>query len=79
LSKIKAARINVTYIEGLFHKAILQSGTALNNFSRSKFAYTYEVARNLGIESNSDKLILSELQKVSIDELSQACYKIRDV
>ncbi|KAH1000888.1 hypothetical protein HUJ04_013161 [Dendroctonus ponderosae] len=64
--------------KGLFHKAIMQSGSALGSFIRSKHIFTYELAQKLGIDNHSDKLILSELQKVPIEELFKASQAIWD-
>nr|UUB32777.1 carboxylesterase COEC4 [Dendroctonus rhizophagus] len=64
--------------KGLFHKAIMQSGSALNSFIRGKQTSTYELAQKLGIDSHSDKLILSELQKVPVEELFKASQAIWD-
>ncbi|KAL1502036.1 hypothetical protein ABEB36_007243 [Hypothenemus hampei] len=64
--------------KGLFHKAIMQSGCALNCFSRGRLASTYELAHKLGIQCNNDTVILSELQKVPVKELVKAGHKVWD-
>lgn len=63
----------------MFHKAIMQSGSALNTFIRGKRTSTYELAQTLGIDTQNDKLILSELQKVPVEELFKASQTIWDV
>lgn len=67
------------FFTGLFHKAIIQSGCALNSFTRSRCSYTYELALKLGIDNNDDRFILSELQKVPVQELVKASRQIWDV
>ncbi|XP_050307748.1 esterase B1-like isoform X2 [Anthonomus grandis grandis] len=64
--------------KGLFHKAIMQSGCALNTFTRGKSYFSHKLAHRLGIDSNNEKFILSELQKVPIKELFAVSQKIWD-
>ncbi|CAG9764475.1 unnamed protein product [Ceutorhynchus assimilis] len=64
--------------KGLFHKAINQSGSALNCFTRGKCSSVYDLAKKLGIENNDDTLILSELQKVPVEDLVRNSLKIPD-
>lgn len=64
--------------KGLFHKAIIQSGCALNSWARGKKHSAYLLAEILGIESNDDRIILEQLQKMSMEELYGAANKLVD-
>uniref|UniRef100_V5GUX3 Esterase n=1 Tax=Anoplophora glabripennis TaxID=217634 RepID=V5GUX3_ANOGL len=64
--------------KGLFHKAIAQSGCALNGWARGKKHSIHLLAEKLGIESTNDRVILEQLQKVSIEDLSNAANKLVD-
>lgn len=71
--------ILIPKFSGLFHKAIIQSGCALNGWARGKKHSAYLLAEILGIESNNDRIILEHLQKISIEELYGAANKLVDV
>nr|WCC58199.1 carboxylesterase [Pharsalia antennata] len=64
--------------KGLFHKAIAQSGSALNGWARGKKYSVHLLADILGIESNNDRVILEQLQKISVEELYKAASKLID-
>lgn len=55
-------------ILGLFHKAIIHSGCALNTWVLSK-SCSKEVAENLNILYTTDKALLNALQRISVHEL----------
>lgn len=60
--------------KGLFHKAIIQSGSCLNPWARG-IRNGYNFAKEMGSVSHSDKTILKHLQDVSIKDL----YKFKHV
>ncbi|KAJ8924064.1 hypothetical protein NQ315_006841 [Exocentrus adspersus] len=62
--------------KGLFHKAIIQSGSALNGWVRGKRSTVYSLARVVGIESNDDEVILEQLQELSIEDLYHGANKL---
>ncbi|XP_018571949.2 esterase FE4-like [Anoplophora glabripennis] len=64
--------------KGLFHKAIAQSGCALNVWARGKKHTVHLLADILGIDSTSDKVILEQLQKISVKELYNSSNKLAD-
>lgn len=55
-------------ISGLFHKAIAQSGTALNIFARGRNLNS-ELASALKLDSPSEKTLLEKLLSLPIAEL----------
>ncbi|PZC81284.1 hypothetical protein B5X24_HaOG200158 [Helicoverpa armigera] len=56
---------------GLFHKTIIQSACALNNWSLSKnpSATAIELAKKFGIEKSSKTEVIEELRHVALDDL----------
>lgn len=77
-----AAAVNLLMLsplsKNLFHKAILQSGSALNPWVEGK-KNPGEVAKVLGFESNDDKQLLKFLQSVDAEKFHEAQEKITDV
>lgn len=63
---------------GLFHRAIAQSGSALNFWARGN-KNGKELARNLGFASEHDEDILNFLEKVPVDKLYEAQEKLKEV
>ncbi|KAI7815249.1 esterase, partial [Rhyzopertha dominica] len=63
---------------GLFHKAIIQSGSALSCRSRGSRCAA-QLAKNLGFESENEALVLEFLQQVPVDKLIDAQEQIKDV
>ncbi|XP_063377315.1 juvenile hormone esterase-like [Cydia fagiglandana] len=59
---------------GLFHKAIIQSATALNNWSidRNPTAVVTELAMKLGLQTSCMVTIIENLKKCSKDDLTSA-------
>ncbi|XP_063921236.1 juvenile hormone esterase-like [Zophobas morio] len=64
--------------QGLFHKAIAQSGSALNPWSRARKA-DEEVYAAFGCEGKSDLEFLEHLQSLSVKEILQNQYKLEYV
>lgn len=64
--------------KGLFHKAILQSGCALNIWAKSR-RYTTDLAKVLGLNTTDEKKILRVLRSLSIEDLYIAAEKVPDV
>lgn len=64
--------------KGLFHKAILQSGSALCLWARS-YRCADQVAKQLGLNESNEKKILEHLQQVPIEDLYLAGERIPDV
>ena len=64
--------------QGLFHKAIAQSGSALNPWSRARKA-DEEVYAAFGCEGKSDLEFLEHLQRLSVKEILQNQYKLEYV
>lgn len=63
---------------GLFHKAIAQSGSALNIWAHgSQCAKT--IAEVLGFQSGNEKEILQLLQEIPVEKILWAQDNIRDV
>ncbi|NP_001034534.1 putative esterase [Tribolium castaneum] len=62
---------------GLFHKAILQSGCALNLWARSR-RYTTELGQVLGLQTTDERKVLEVLQKMSVEEMYLAAEKSHD-
>nr|CAH64510.1 putative esterase [Tribolium castaneum] len=62
---------------GLFHKAILQSGCALNLWARSR-RYTTELGQVLGLQTTDERKVLEVLQKMSVEEMYLAAEKVHD-
>lgn len=69
----------VTKFVGLFHKAIIQSGCALNAWARGRRDVAYALANILGVKSDSDNVILERLQELSMEELYNVANKLEDV
>lgn len=64
--------------KGLFHKAIMQSGCALNVWAKGQRSVT-DLARNLNLETTDERKMLKVLQDLPIEELYKAVEKIPDV
>lgn len=64
---------------GLFHKAIIQSGCALNAWARGRRDVAYSLANILGTKSDNDKVILDRLQELTMEELYSVTNKLEDV
>ena len=64
----------------MFHKAILQSGCALNAWAEGR-RFVTDLLNNLDFNGNADdeREVLSYLQSVSVDELLTAQIKLGDV
>lgn len=65
---------------GLFHKAIMQSVTALNNWSLEKnpLQPLTQLARELGIKKTCNEEMLQELRKLSAEDIMNVVYKIEE-
>ncbi|XP_022902606.2 esterase B1-like [Onthophagus taurus] len=63
--------------KGLFHKAIMQSACALQNWALGKREGAKELAERLGLKSESEKEILEFLRGVEVEKLLRASQKIR--
>ncbi|RZC40939.1 esterase [Asbolus verrucosus] len=61
--------------KGLFHKAIAQSGCALNCWAVG-YNCTAELAKHLGLEGTNEKKVLEKLQEIEIEELFKAQEKL---
>jgi carboxylesterase type B len=64
--------------KGLFHKAIAQSGCALNPWVQATPGLT-RIAKDLNLETSDEKSILRFLMKNSVEELYEVQNKIRNV
>lgn len=64
---------------GLFHKAILQSGTALTSDFWGTKDNAVEVVRKAGQNSSSQREALEVLRKLSVEEIYDAQQKVTDV
>lgn len=64
--------------KGLFHKAIMQSGTALNSWARG-YQRNEQYAQLLGLKTVDEKEILESLQELSSQELLEFQDKLNDV
>lgn len=65
-------------ILGLFHKAIMQSGCALNLWTRGK-PNALEIAKALGYKETEEKAIYERLCKESARNIVGAQFRIKDV
>jgi carboxylesterase type B len=65
---------------GLFHKAIIQSASALNNWSLTKnpSRSVIELAKKLGITKSQDFEIVEELRSISAEDLITAASDLQD-
>ncbi|KAF7280919.1 hypothetical protein GWI33_005385 [Rhynchophorus ferrugineus] len=63
--------------EGLFHKAIIQSGSALNNWSWGKNNST-EIAKCMGYKETDEKTILQRLRKESAKSIVAGQKKMKE-
>lgn len=61
----------MTLISGLFHKAIMESGSVLNAWSKGT-RYAKQLAKNLGFETDDEEQILKFLQEVPVKDLIDA-------
>lgn len=66
---------------GLFHKCILQSGSALNSwsFNDTPEERAFELGRLLGFHGNDKKKLLEFLKRTSVRDLSIANESLRSV
>lgn len=64
---------------GLFHKAILQSGTALTSDFWGTKDNAVEVVRKAGQNTNSQRQALEVLRKLSVEDIYDAQQKVTDV
>lgn len=65
-------------LTGLFHKAILQSGSALNPWVYGS-RVAKKIAKILGFESENEKDILTFLQSIPADKFMDAQDVLKDV
>lgn len=65
-------------IAGLFHKAIMESGSALNYWSRGT-RYAKKLAQLLDIESENEEEILKLLRELPARKIIEAQEKIKYV
>ncbi|GJQ76635.1 hypothetical protein Trydic_g15495 [Trypoxylus dichotomus] len=63
--------------KGLFHRAIAQSGSALNTWSICR-PFKNDLMQILRFTNDNEELILKHLQELSVEKLFQAQEKIRD-
>lgn len=61
---------------GLFHKAIMESGSVLNYWAKGR-RYAKQLAKNLGFETEDEAQILNFLRQHSVEDLVAAQEKIR--
>nr|XP_023028102.1 esterase E4-like [Leptinotarsa decemlineata] len=59
--------------KGLFHKAIMQSGSAFNPWARGR-RNALDIAKAMGYKDTDEKIILQKLQNASIRSLMDAQY-----
>jgi len=64
---------------GLFHKAILQSGTALTTDFWGTKDNAVEVVRKAGQNTSSQRQALAVLRKLSVEDIYDAQQKVTDV
>lgn len=64
---------------GLFHKAILQSGTALTSDFWGTKDNAVEVVRKAGQNTSSQRQALAVLRKLSVEDIYDAQQKVTDV
>lgn len=64
--------------KGLFHKAIMQSGTVLNSWARG-YQRNERYAQLLGLKTVDEKEILKSLQEFSSEQLLEFQDKFNDV
>ncbi|XP_063922124.1 esterase B1-like isoform X2 [Zophobas morio] len=64
--------------KGLFHKAILQSGCAINVWAKGR-SYTEELSEVLGLETRDDQSVFKAIQDLPPDQLYKAAEKMCDV
>lgn len=64
--------------KGLFHKAILQSGCALNCWARGRI-YSKELAEKLALDTWDEKSLLKILRDLPADKLYKVAEKVPDV
>ncbi|CAH1163424.1 unnamed protein product [Phaedon cochleariae] len=64
--------------KGLFHKAIMQSGCALNGWARGKSNFSY-IAKMMGYKDTDEKTVFQKLCRASTRSLVNAQFKVEDV
>ena len=71
-------RINLNYLTGLFHKAISQSGVALNPWASvvNPKIYAYRLCELLGNKTENHQEIINFLKTIPCTELIKAQEKI---
>lgn len=62
---------------GLFHKAILQSGTSLCMWSKARHArrLAFQIGRQLNIDTSNSTHLIESLRAKSSKEIQEAFYK----
>jgi carboxylesterase type B len=79
VSNKKIAIYLLHFIVGLFHKAIIQSATAINSFSQQRSDMIVHLASFLDLKTPNEKEILQRLKALPTEKLFEIYEKVADV